>query len=96
MVTGINKLKILANYVSWKCEWEFYSRKWNNDKCWCECKSPKKRRGYKKDFIWNPATCSCKSRKFLESIIDDSVVSCNEIIEEIKPVSTIVNKKGNM
>ena len=39
MVTGKNKLKILTNHVSWKCEWKFDNRKWNNDKCWCECKA---------------------------------------------------------
>ena len=35
----------------------------------------------KKDHIWNPATCSCKNRKYLASIIDDSVIMCDEIID---------------
>ena len=34
----------------------------------------------KKDYIWNPATCSCKNGKYLASIIDNSVIMCDEII----------------
>ena len=36
-----------------------------------------------KDFIWNLATCGCENCKYLSSIIDDSLVTCDEIIEEI-------------
>ena len=36
----------------------------------------------KKCYIWNPATCSCKKGKYLERIIDNSVITCDEIIEE--------------
>ena len=36
----------------------------------------------KKDYIWNPATRSCKKGKYLERIIDNSVITCDEIIEE--------------
>ena len=31
--------------------------------------------------IWNPSTCSCKNGKHLASIIDDSVIMCDEIID---------------
>ena len=41
-----------------------------------------------KDYDWNPATCSCKNGKYLGSIIDDSVVTCDEIKETTKTVST--------
>ena len=34
-----------------------------------------------KDYIWNPATCSCEKRKYLPSIIDDSVITFDEIID---------------
>ena len=30
----------------------------------------------KKDYIWNPTTCSCKNGNYLPSIIDDSVILC--------------------
>ena len=34
----------------------------------------------KKDYIWNPATCSCKNIKY-SSIIDDTVITCDKIID---------------
>ena len=37
-----------------------------------------------KDYIWNPNTCSCVNGKYLASIIDDSVITSYEIIEETK------------
>ena len=36
----------------------------------------------KKDYIWNPATCSCENRKYLASTIADSVSTCDIIVEE--------------
>ena len=33
-----------------------------------------------KDYIWNPATWACENDKYLASIIDDSVITCGEII----------------
>ena len=39
---------------------------WNNDKRFCECK---KGRVFDKDYIWNPATCTCQNGKYLVSII---------------------------
>ena len=38
--------------------------------------------------IWNPATCSCKNGKYVESIIDDSVIMCDGIMEETKTIPT--------
>ena len=43
-----------------------------------------------KSFFWNSATCSCENGKYVGSIIGDSVVICNEIIEKTKNYS---NKK---
>ena len=42
----------------------------------------------KKDYFWNSAKCSCKNGKYLRSIIGNSVVICDEIIEEIRPIPT--------
>ena len=39
---------------------------------------------FEKGYIWNPATCSCENDKYAGSIIDDSVVVCNEIIARQK------------
>ena len=34
-----------------------------------------------KDYIWNPATCSWESVKYLASIIDNSVIKGDKIID---------------
>ena len=36
---------------------------------------------YVKNIVWNPGTCRCKNRKYLGSIMDDSAITCDEIIE---------------
>ena len=50
----------------------------------------------KKDYIWNPATYSCKNGKYLESIIEDLVITCDEIIEETKTVRRNFNEKNEI
>ena len=35
----------------------------------------------KKYCIWNPSACNWETTKYLRSIIDDSVIMCDEIIE---------------
>ena len=42
----------------------------------------------KRDYIWNPAACSCENDKCVGSIIEGSVIRCDEIIEEAKTVPT--------
>ena len=34
-----------------------------------------------KIYVWNLATCSCENGKYLASIVDNSVIMCDEIIE---------------
>ena len=34
-----------------------------------------------KDYICNPATCGCENGKYLASIMDDSAITCDGIIE---------------
>ena len=36
---------------------------------------------YEKDYPWNPATCNCENGKYLASIIDDLLITCDEIID---------------
>ena len=57
---------------------------WNNDKYRCECK---KYPICKIDYIWNASTCICEYEKYLVSIIDDSVITFDEIIEETFPTN---------
>ena len=75
MITGINESKTLTKHISCECKCKFDGRKynsnpkWNNNKCRCKCKNPKKYCACKNDYIWNPATCSCKDGKYLATII---------------------------
>ena len=60
----------------------------NNDKCRCECKTLKEHYVCKKGCICNPAANSCKNGKYLASIIDNSVLKCDETIETRKTAPT--------
>ena len=46
---------------------------------WCV-----KRFIYVKKIFWNPATCNCENGKYLASIMDDSAIMCDEVIESYK------------
>ena len=65
----------LTKDISCNCKYKFDSRKWDNDKCWCD----RKKHLCEKDCIWNLAPCSCKNEKYLTIINDNSVVKCDEI-----------------
>ena len=71
MITGINESKTLTKHISreWTCKFDERkcnsNQKWNNDKCWCECK---KHNSCEKCYIWNLATCKCENGKYLASI----------------------------
>ena len=42
----------------------------------------------KKLYFWNPSTCTSECGKHLGSITGNSVITCNEIIEATKPISS--------
>ena len=47
-----------------------------------------------KNYIWNSAACSCKNDKYLKSITNDSVTTCNENIDTTKTVpANFIEKK---
>ena len=51
----------------------------------------------KKDYIWNPTTCSFENGKYLASVKDDSVITWDEIIEKTTAVPTnSTEKKRNL
>ena len=83
MIKGINESKTLTKHISceFKCKFDGTkgnSDQWrNNDKCRCECE---KHDICEKDYIWNPATCSCGNGKYSARIIDDSAIVCDEVI----------------
>ena len=44
----------------------------------------------KKDYSWDPSTCISKNSKYLKSIVDTSVIECDEIIAVLNILSTKV------
>ena len=83
--------------VSCECKCRFHGRKWNtdqcldNNKCVCECK---KRHVHEKYYSWNPATCSWENGKYLASIIDNSKVMCDEVVESYNEEKNFNEKKA--
>ena len=69
--------------ISRKCKCRFDGREsnsyqwWNNNKYQCECK---KCYVCEKN-VWNPATCSSENGKYLASIMDNSAIICDEVID---------------
>ena len=73
-------------------------RRWNYDKCRCECKELIDKGICAKGFIWNPSNCECECDKscdvgeFLDYVnckctkrlIDKLVKECSENIDEVK------------
>ena len=97
MIIGINESKALKKHIWCECKCKFDGRKcysnqkWNNDKCWC-----KKHHMCEKVYIYHPATCSGENVRYLANIIDDSAITCNNIIEETKTVTTNFNEKNTI
>ena len=94
MITGINECKTLTRHISCKCKYRVDGRKhnsdwwWNNNKCHC---GRKKRHVCEKDYVWDPSTCNCQNGNYLASIMDDSMVICDEVID----ADTDVEAKSN-
>ena len=65
----------------------YSNQKWNNNKCWCKCK----KHICKRDYIWDSATCNCETGKYLASIIDDSLIMCDEI-KDLEKKTNYFNK----
>ena len=82
MITGINESKTLTKHISCECKARFDERKcnsdqwWNNDKSKCKCKVD---HVCQKDYVCNPSACSFENGKYLVSIMDDLVITCDNI-----------------
>ena len=60
----------------------------NNDKFKYECK----KHHICEKYIWNPCTWGCENGKYLASIIDDSVITFDEISESYDEQTKTSNK----
>ena len=84
MITGINESKTLTMNISCKSKCDCIkcdsNQKWNNDNCRCEFKNPRKHCMYKNILFGILLHVAVKNGKYLASIIDDSVIMCDEVI----------------
>ena len=88
LITFINESRTLTKHISCECKCKFDEKKcksnqwWSNDKCQCECRK----------------NHTCESGKYLASIMDDSVITCDKVIEscdeEINTIPTNFNEKN--
>ena len=82
MITGLNESKTLTKHISCECKCKLDEAKcksnqwWNNSKCRCKFK---KHHICEKEFVWNPSTCIYENRKYLAYIMNDSVITCDEV-----------------
>ena len=69
MIAGKNKSNILTKDISCKCKYKFDGMKCNSNRWWNKCQYECKNHHIcEKDYIWNPATCSCKNGKYVAGI----------------------------
>ena len=52
-----------------------------------------------KRIIWNPATCTCENGRYAESVTDNSVITCDEIIDAVgklyaEPIKIVPTKRN--
>ena len=43
---------------------------------------------------WNPAACNCENGKYLASIMDDSAVICDEVVESYEEETNFNEKEA--
>ena len=74
------------------------NKRWNKDRCKCECKELIDKGVYNKGFIWNPSNCDCECDKacnfgeYLDyenckcrkKLVAPLIEECTETIEEVK------------
>ena len=97
-----------------KCECKFgantyNNKRWNNDKCRCECKELADKGVCDKEFIWKPSNCECECVKVCDvseyldyenckcrkKLIDKLVDECAETVEEVKLAKMTLAKNEN-
>ena len=83
MIADTNESKTLTKHLSCECKCIFDVNVIQINgliiiKCQCECK---KIRVCEKDYIWNLVTRICENEKYLTSIMDDSAITCDEVIK---------------
>ena len=85
------------------------NKKWNKDKCRCDCKELTDKGTCDKGYIWNPSNCECecdkscnigeyldyKNCKCKKRLADKLIDECTETIEETKLVNITFTENEN-
>ena len=115
LVSRINKTRRIEWHEMRKCECRFNStvcnkkKRWNADKCRCECKDLNDKGACDKGFIWNSSNCGCecykscdfseyldyKNCKCKKRLVDKFAKQCTKIIEETRLVEITLAKNKN-
>ena len=102
LVSETNETRCKEWHETRKCKCRFNSsvcnnkKRWNDDKCRCECKELIDKGVCDKGSIWNPSNCECECDKSCDvgeyldyenckcrkRLVDKLVEECNENIEE--------------
>ena len=112
LISRTNETKNIKWHETCKCECRLdaivcNNKRWNKNKCRCECKELIDKGVCDKDFIWNPSNCECECNKACdfseyldyknwrskERLVDKLVEECNETINE--EVEIIDNNNKN-
>ena len=85
------------------------NKRWNKDRCKCECKELIDKGVYNKGFIWNPSNCdyecdkACNFGEYLDyenckcrkKLVAPLIEECTETIEEVKSAEITLFKNEN-
>ena len=78
-----NESKASTKHKSCECKDKFDGQKHNSDQKWDNNKFRwefEKHNICEKNYTWNPAICSFENGNYLANILDDSFLTCDEII----------------
>ena len=101
LMSRTNETKNIKWHETCKCECRLdaivcNNKRWNKNKCRCECKELIDKGVCDKDFIWNPSNCECECNKACDfsdyldykncaskkRLVDKLVEECNDTIDE--------------
>ena len=115
LMSGINETRRIEWHETCKrkCRFEHSvcnnKKRWNDDKCRCECKELIDKGVSDKGFVWNPSNCECecykscdfseyldyKNCKCNKRLVDKLTEECTENIEETRLVEITSSKNEN-
>ena len=110
-----NETKNMKWHEAWKCECRLDAivcndkQRWNNDKCWCQCKELINRSVCDRGYAWNPSNCECECNKSCDfseyldykncickkRLVNKLIDECTETIDEEKIVSESKSKHNS-